>query len=301
MECDAQHLRGDKILQYAISTSLLTGERLRVLHADEKAVNLLSSFRDFAEIKGLGVGSEVCLFEPKKIAKKYELEGDVNAILQTIIPVIMFCGHQVRVDMKEQPKALPSSLYIKNVLLNHYSKYTEFLRFERNPVGSLTMILKGKYLLESAPLCVVKKHDELVAIRGEAHLDDYLFSFLELALKEQGYTLAFSQNSSQPSFVHLDALYGEDGNYDSEFAYVVYEEGYLEKQTDVADFAQAFKEKLRAQALSQELVEDLLFLISLVGGELPHTYEESDLLLEELNNLSIVRIRSSQGKYISSL
>lgn len=288
MRLDGRHVRGEKLIQYYLSLSILRGEMLLISHPTPEILELVRLVAPFAkaDVKGAGAGSEECVFMPSKIIKKQEivLEGhSAVPILQTVLLPFIFCGHQVSITLKGTLQQDISTYYIRDVLLPYFYRYVHISNLEKDPNGDVRLIIKGKYLLEEAPPFILRKNNYLVAIRGEIEsTEDVVGDFVEISLKELRVPVRIRRKlAREQEVLHLDALYGTAEGYDNDFAYIVYKDFIDEK--DILGQVNVFKQELQKPRLSQTLIEDLLLLVGLLGGQLPFVYDQTDLLLDELN------------------
>lgn len=288
MRLDGRHLRSEKLLQQYLTLSILRGETLLLSYPTPEMLHLIKLVAPFAKasVMGAGLSSEECVFVPSKIVKKQEIFMDGTSpvpLLQTLLLPFLFCGHKVTITLQESSQVGLSTYYFKDVLLPYLHKYILTSSFFKEPNGDIKFTIKGKYLLEQAPPLILRKNNYLVSLRGEAEIDDEsIIEYLDLTFKDLKVPLRINRkNSSGHSIVHIDALYGTSEGYDNDFAYVVYKD-IVDKQFILKEI-DSFKEELKQPRLSQDIIEDLLLYIGLLGGQLPFTYDETDFLLEELN------------------
>lgn len=288
MRLDGRHIRSDKLIQYYLSLSMLRGEILIISYPTPEILELVRLVASFAKanVKGAGIASIECVFMPSKIVKKQELTLDGYSavpLLQTLLLPFIFCGHQVTITLKNTLQKDLSTYYIRDVLLPYFYRYVHISTFEKIPNGDIRLIIKGKYLLEEAPPFILRKNTYLVALRGEVESsDDKVADYVDLSLKELGVPVRIHRIFSQDQeILHLNALYGTDEGYDNDFAYIIYKD--LIDENDILGHANIFKQELKNPRLSAELIEDLLLFVGLLGGQLPFAYDETDMLVEELN------------------
>ncbi len=302
MQLHATTLRSDQLFKYFLNLSILKGETLHIKEPKQHMIETLQLLVPYlkADLKGAGVDSKECYFTPKKLPKKYllDLEGnDALPFLQSLFCAFIFCGHQVSLTCTNTKASSTSYYYLRDVLLPQLYPLLSFRSFHIEPNGDVTLTLKGKYILETAPAFIVVPQPKLIAIRGELELADFSqVTFIELSLKEIGVPLRLHHVSSkQESLIHLNALYGTVEGYDNDTSYIMYADAM--GKIDIPSFLSSFKSQLTQPTLSQELIEDLLLLIGLIGGELPATYEETTFLLDDLEKELETKIKIKQGTY----
>lgn len=306
MQLDGQHLRSEKLIHYYLALSILRNEMLVITSPSEELLELVRLVAPIvkADVKGAGVDSTECIFVPSKLAKLIEVDMQGTSplpLLQTMMPVFLFCGHHIKITLSNCSREPLSIYYMRDVLLSHLSRYLETSSCHIEQQGTVTLQLKGKYDLETAPPLITRKQPELIAIRGEAQLnEESLYSYLALGLKDFGVTVRLHRvYAQQRPLIHLNALYGGEEGYDNDFAYILYDElQNTESLTDIETFLLRFKKLLKEPQLSQTLIEDLLLYVGLLGGQLPTNYEETDFLLDELNKELEGEIRPVNGRYI---
>ncbi|MEA3399316.1 MAG: RNA 3'-terminal phosphate cyclase [Patescibacteria group bacterium] len=261
-----------------------------------KTIELFQQSTD-AEVKGLGLGSQIISFNPKKTFSKKKIiiersSGSVSLILQALITASLFSKNKTTIVARggTHLDRTPSLSSLRETFLRLIHKYTEEnklfienIAFSFEDEGSSTTVIKPRETdITSIPLIIDAQ--ELVMIKGEflaskslakINLLESFSRIAELGLKSYEVpvriTTRYSESNIDCLNMHLFAYYGDEQGFDNDKAVVISADKRIEKdfmERQVYDLLDSFKNRLLNKALDPFIVDALIPIVALLGGTL---------------------------------